>query len=87
VNLVFFILVELDSRADIHQALPSHFSFLAEFLILKVLFKDRDSRVLKLVNLSPGDWLFGLFFQSSNILHETVQCKQNSAAVLVIVIT
>jgi hypothetical protein len=39
--------------ADVHKALLSHFSLLAEFLILKVLVKDRDSRVLKLVNLNP----------------------------------
>jgi hypothetical protein len=37
----------------IHQALLSQFSLLAEFIIEKLLVKDRDSRVLKLVNLKP----------------------------------
>jgi hypothetical protein len=39
-------------KAEIHQALLSYFSLLAEFLIAKVLVKDRDSRVLKSVNLN-----------------------------------
>ena len=38
-------------RAEIHQTLLTHFSLKAEFLIGKVLVKDRDSRVLMLVNL------------------------------------
>jgi hypothetical protein len=42
----------LNAWAEIHQALLSHFSFLAEFLIGKVLAKDKDSRALKLVNLN-----------------------------------
>jgi hypothetical protein len=39
---------------EIHQALISPFSLLAEFLIGKVLAKDKDSRALKLANLNPG---------------------------------
>jgi hypothetical protein len=38
-------------RADIHQALLSQFSLLAEFYIEKVQVKERDGTVLKLVNL------------------------------------
>jgi hypothetical protein len=37
-------------RAEIHQALLSHFPLL---LIRKGLVKERDSRVSKLVNLNP----------------------------------
>jgi hypothetical protein len=33
----------LKARAEIHQALQSHFSLLAEFLILKMLVKDKNS--------------------------------------------
>jgi hypothetical protein len=39
--------------AEIHQALLSQFSLLAELFNGKVLVKNRDSRVLKLVNLNP----------------------------------
>ncbi len=46
--------VELIPRIEIHQALAAQFSLLAEFLILKVLVKDKDSRALKLVNLNPA---------------------------------
>ncbi len=35
-------------------ALLSQFSLLAEFFIEKGLVEDRDSRVLKLVNVNPG---------------------------------
>jgi hypothetical protein len=46
--------LEKDFRAEIRQALLSHFSLLAEFLIRKVLVKDhQDNRFLKLVNLNP----------------------------------
>jgi hypothetical protein len=47
-------LYSLKSRVEIRQALLSQFSLKAEFLIGKVLVKDRDSRVFKLVNLNPG---------------------------------
>jgi hypothetical protein len=47
--------LHLSSWAEIHQALLSHFSLLAEFLIGKVLVKGSDSRVLKLENLKPGN--------------------------------
>jgi hypothetical protein len=40
--------------AEIHQALLSHFSLLAEFLIGKVLAKDKDSIILKVAILNPG---------------------------------
>jgi hypothetical protein len=40
--------------AEIHLALLSYFSHLAEFFIEKVSVKDLDSRVLTLVNLNPG---------------------------------
>jgi hypothetical protein len=40
--------------AEIHQALLSHFSLLAEFLFEKVLVKDKDSKVLNLMNLNSG---------------------------------
>jgi hypothetical protein len=40
-------------RADIYQALLSQFSLLVEFLIGKLIVKDRGYKVLKLVNLSP----------------------------------
>jgi hypothetical protein len=36
-----------------NQALLSQFSVFAEFLIAKVPVKDRDSRVLMLVNFNP----------------------------------
>jgi hypothetical protein len=39
---------------EIRLALPVQFSLLAEFFIGKVLVKERDSRVLTLVNLNPG---------------------------------
>jgi hypothetical protein len=48
-----WVSVLLSIRAEIHQALLSHVFFLADFLIGKVLGKDRDSSVLKLVNLNP----------------------------------
>ena len=35
----------LFARAEIHQALLSQFSFLAEFLIEKVPVRDKDSRL------------------------------------------
>jgi hypothetical protein len=41
------------SRAEIHQALLSQFSLLAEFFIGKLLVKERDRRVLTSVNLNP----------------------------------
>jgi hypothetical protein len=40
--------------AEIHRALLTQFSLHAEFYIEKVIVKDRDGRVLKLVNLNPG---------------------------------
>ncbi len=40
--------------AEIHQALLTQFSRHAEFYDEKVIVKDRDSKVLKLVNLNPG---------------------------------
>jgi hypothetical protein len=49
-----------ENWAEIHQALPSKFSLLVKFLFGKVLVKNRDSRVLKLVNLNPGMYLFNL---------------------------
>jgi hypothetical protein len=45
--------IDTKSRAEIHQALLSHFSLLAEILIAKVLVKFRDSKVSELVNLTP----------------------------------
>ena len=39
---------------EIHQALLSQFSLLAEFFIGKVPVKDYDSEVLMLVNLTTG---------------------------------
>ena len=39
--------------AEIHQPLLSHFSLLVEFFIGKVPVYNKDSRVLRLVNLSP----------------------------------
>jgi hypothetical protein len=39
-----------DSRAEIHQALLSQFSLLAQFTTVK----DKDSKVLMLVNLTPA---------------------------------
>jgi hypothetical protein len=47
----------------IHQTLLSQISLLAEFYIGKVLVKDSESRVLKLVNLNPDsqvDWILGV---------------------------
>jgi hypothetical protein len=43
----------LTNRAEIHQALLSQFSLLAELFIGKLAVKDYDSRVLELVNLNP----------------------------------
>ena len=40
--------------ADFQQPLLSHFSFLGEFLNGKVPVYNRDGRVLRLVNLTPG---------------------------------
>jgi hypothetical protein len=56
IYLSVYSFIKMDKQsiwAEIHQALLSHFSLLAEFLIGKVLVKGKDSRVLKLVNLSP----------------------------------
>jgi hypothetical protein len=53
VDILKITILAVISWAEIHQALLSIFSLLAEFLILEVLVKDRDSRVLKLVNLTP----------------------------------
>jgi hypothetical protein len=47
------VVVPLEYRAEIHQALLSQFSLLTEFFIVKVLVKQRYSRVLMLVNLNP----------------------------------
>jgi hypothetical protein len=38
-------------RVEIHQALLSQFSHLAEFLIVKVAVKDKDGTVSMLVSL------------------------------------
>jgi hypothetical protein len=40
-------------RADNHLAVLSQFSLPAEFLNGKVIVKDRDSRLLNLVNINP----------------------------------
>jgi hypothetical protein len=42
------------SRGKVHNALLSHCSLQADLLIFKALVKDRDSRVLKWVNLRVG---------------------------------
>jgi hypothetical protein len=52
------------TRAEIHRATLSKFSLIAEFLIGKLLVKDRDIRVLKLVNLNPGERNFAGFCDS-----------------------
>jgi hypothetical protein len=44
---------DFSSGLRFYQALLSHFSLLADFLIRKLLVKGRDSRFLKLVNLNP----------------------------------
>ena len=41
-------------RAEIHHPLLSHFSLLVEFFIGKDPVYNKDSRVLRLVNLTPG---------------------------------
>jgi hypothetical protein len=41
--------------AEIHQALLSQFSLLAELFNGKLVVKDCDSRFLELVNLDPGE--------------------------------
>jgi hypothetical protein len=46
--------VQGQRNTEIHLALLSQFSLLAELLIGKVLVTDKNSRVLKLVNLPPG---------------------------------
>ena len=46
--------MNLLSRVKIHQALPSQFTLLTQFFIGKVPLKGQDSRVLMLVNLTPG---------------------------------
>jgi hypothetical protein len=51
---LFICSISLVIRAEIHHALLSRFSLLTEVLIVKVLVKDRHSRVLKLVNLNLG---------------------------------
>ena len=43
----------LKSRAEIHQALLSQFSLLVEFFIGKLPIENKNSRVLKLMNLNP----------------------------------
>ena len=50
---VIFTMLGMELRAEIHQALLSHFYLIAEFLIGKLLVKEGDSRVVKLVNLNP----------------------------------
>jgi hypothetical protein len=49
----------MKSRAAIHQVLQSHLSFLPEFSIAKV--KDKDSRILMLVNLKLEAKIFSMF--------------------------
>jgi hypothetical protein len=53
----FFMNFVWVSWVEIHHALLSQFSLLAEFLIGKVLVKQKHSRVVKLVNLNPGYYL------------------------------
>ena len=48
-----FLWKEVSVRAEIHQPLLSHFSLLVEFFIGQVPVNNKDSRVLRLVNLSP----------------------------------
>ena len=45
---------QLNHRADIHQPLLSHFSLPAEYFNGKVPGNNNDSRVLSLVNHTPG---------------------------------
>jgi hypothetical protein len=66
-----------NARAEIHQALQTQFSLLAEFLIGKVLVKDRDSRVLELVNLNPGDGGGGGWIDSFVIGSTFLQTKKS----------
>jgi hypothetical protein len=51
----------LKNWAEIHQALLSQFSLVAEFLFGIVLVKDRESRAFKLVNFNPGIQLPNIF--------------------------
>ena len=51
-NRFFSVHGHLSSRAEIQQAPLSQFSLLADFLIVKLSFKDFDWRVLNLVNLN-----------------------------------
>ena len=55
-NVIFSLGLDVDygiSRDEIHKPLLSHFSLLVQFFIGKVQDYNKDSRVLRLVNLTP----------------------------------
>jgi hypothetical protein len=66
----------ITNRAEIPQALLSQFSRLAEFLLAKVPDKDKDRRVLLLVNHSPGYHLeTGHFFATEYLTSLVFGCS------------